>query len=250
MDIKILVAMHKPYASPDDDVYMPIQVGADLHESFGILGDNTGKNISNKNPNYCELTAIYWAWKNLEADYVGLCHYRRYFGHKSFFKKASLEDTLCRDEYESLLKKYDCIVPTKRNYYIETVRSHYEHAHYKKDLDEVESIIKEHFPEYEASFSKVMNSRSLYICNMFVMKKKDFHAYCEFLFDLLFELEKRIDISHYSLYDARIYGFLSERLFNVWLMKHIEINRKEIPIIQLEPINWVKKIYSFFKRKL
>ena len=82
MDIKILVATHKKYWMPDDSVYMPIQVGATLHPDFGYTSDNIGENISAKNLNYCELTALFWAWKNLACDYIGLCHYRRYFGYK------------------------------------------------------------------------------------------------------------------------------------------------------------------------
>ena len=81
MDIKILIAMHKPYWTPEDDVYLPLQVGSALHPHFLPVTDDSGDNISAKNPGYCEMTGLYWAWKNLKADYVGLCHYRRYFGH-------------------------------------------------------------------------------------------------------------------------------------------------------------------------
>ena len=80
MDIKILVATHKKYWMPDDDVYVPLHVGAEGKESLGYLPDNTGDHISSKNPSYCELTGLYWAWKNLDCEYIGLCHYRRYFG--------------------------------------------------------------------------------------------------------------------------------------------------------------------------
>ena len=86
--IKILVACHKSdTAIYQNDIYMPIQVGKALHANveLGFQCDNTGDNISEKNDSYCELTAIYWAWKNLkDIDYIGLCHYRRYF---DFFKK-------------------------------------------------------------------------------------------------------------------------------------------------------------------
>ena len=82
LNIKIMVAAHKPYWMPQDDVYMPIHVGCEGKESIGFTGDNTGDNISTKNPHYCELTALYWAWKNLQADYTGLVHYRRYFTNK------------------------------------------------------------------------------------------------------------------------------------------------------------------------
>lgn len=222
MDIKILIATHKKYWMPSDEVYMPIHVGREGKDNLGYVGDNTGENISIKNPNYCELTGLYWAWKNLDCEYIGLCHYRRYFAHKS--KSSKLEDKkqaiFTRDDYERLLQQYDVILPKKRNYFIETVRSQYEHAHNKRDLDEIEKIIKMQYPSYIEAFEKVMNSRKLHIYNMFVMNKALFDEYCTWLFDILFTLEKRIDITNYDKYNARVFGFLSERLFNIWLEKN------------------------------
>ena len=80
-DIRILVACHKPAYVPENPLLCPIQVGAALSREHmqGMLHDDEGIHISEKNRSYCELTAIYWAWKNLEADYYGLFHYRRYF---------------------------------------------------------------------------------------------------------------------------------------------------------------------------
>lgn len=134
MDIKILVAAHKRYWMPADDVYMPLHVGAEGKEPLGYTPDNTGDNISAKNPNYCELTGLYWAWKNLDCQYIGLCHYRRYFGRRVHTKDIEKKKRAIfhREDYEKLLQKYDVILPVKRNYYIETVRSQYEHAHYKR----------------------------------------------------------------------------------------------------------------------
>ena len=78
-NIKILVAAHKKYWMPSDEMYLPIQVGHAIADvNIGYQPDDTGENISAKNANYCELTGIYWAWKNLDADYIGLVHYRRY----------------------------------------------------------------------------------------------------------------------------------------------------------------------------
>lgn len=248
MDIKILIATHKKYWMPSDEVYMPIHVGREGKDNLGYVGDNTGENISIKNPNYCELTGLYWAWKNLDCEYIGLCHYRRYFAHKS--KSSKLEDKkqATRDDYEQLLQQYDVILPKKRNYYIETVRSQYEHAHNKRDLDEIEKIIKMQYPSYIEAFEKVMNSRKLHIYNMFVMNKALFDEYCTWLFDILFTLEKRIDITNYDKYNARIFGFLSERLFNIWLEKK-QLKIKTVNVVFLEKINWVKKGKDFLKRK-
>lgn len=250
MDIKILVAAHKQYWMPHDKVYLPLHVGAEGKQDLGFTKDNTGDNISSKNPNFCELTGLYWAWKNLACEYIGLCHYRRYFAHKP--KSSELAEKkkaiYSKEDYEKLLQKYDVILPTKRNYYIESVRSHYEHAHHKSDLDEVERIIAEKYPEYSDAFNTVMDRTKLHILNMFVMKKELFAQYCQWLFDIEFELEKRIDISDYDAYNARIYGFLSERLFNVWLEKQ-GLKIVEVDVINLEPVDWSKKIVDFLKRK-
>lgn len=60
MDIKIIVAAHKPYWMPEDPMYVPVQVGAEGKQTIGFTPDNTGDNISNKNNMYRELTGMYW----------------------------------------------------------------------------------------------------------------------------------------------------------------------------------------------
>ena len=81
--IKIYVATHKKVPMPEKSIYQPIRVGAALNEDdFGYVRDDTGDNISNKNKNFCELTATYWILKNDNSDIVGLKHYRRYFFKK------------------------------------------------------------------------------------------------------------------------------------------------------------------------
>ena len=250
MNIKILVAAHKPYWMPKDDCYLPLHVGKAGKQDFGLIGDNTGDNISAKNANFCELTGIYWAWKNLKTDYIGLCHYRRYFGHKLHSNdiETKKKTIFSQQDYVNLLKDCDCLLPVQRNYYIETVRSQYEHAHNKKDLDECEKVIKEIYPVYSEAFTTVMSRRRLHILNMFVMKWDLFDAYCQFLFGVLFELEKRIDISNYNQYEARVFGFLAERLLNVWVEKN-KIKYEEVPVVFMEDINWFKKGGNFLKRK-
>lgn len=250
MDIKILVATHKAYWMPEDDIYLPIHVGREGKQDLGFVGDNTGDNISAKNPNFCELTGLYWAWKNLQCDYIGLCHYRRYFCAVSHGSDVESKQKAIfhRSDYEKLLQQYDVILPKKRNYYIETVRSQYEHAHNKRDLDEVECIVAEKYPEYSETFTKVMNSTKLHILNMFAMRKDLFDEYCEWLFGILFELEDRIDINHYDTYQSRVFGFLGERLFNVWLEKR-KLRSVEVYIVNMEPVEWFKKICCFISRK-
>lgn len=253
MEMKILVATHKKYDMPSCDIYLPIHVGREGKEDLGYQGDNQGENISSKNSNYCELTGLYWAWKNLNCDIIGLSHYRRHFTAKSKSEvKKHKEDKMALaindSEIASLLKDCDVIVPKKRNYYIETIWSHYEHAHHIKDLKETKKIISEKYPEYIDSFDKVMNGKTLHLYNMFIMNKEDFNSYCEWLFDILFELESRTDLSEYDAYQSRIYGFISERLFNVWLIYNNK-NLKQIDVINIDGINWPEKIVNFIKRK-
>ena len=250
MNIKFLVATHKKYWMPKDEIYLPIQVGKEGKQDLGYIGDNTGDNISTKNSNYCELTAIYWAWKNLEADYIGLVHYRRYFTKHNFRNcEKKKQDILTKNDFENILKDVDIIVPDKRKYYIETNRSHYNHAHYKKDLNETENIIKEIYPEYSIAFNKVMNRTWAHMFNMFIMRKDYFDEYCEWLFTILFELEKRIDISNYTVMEARVFGFISELLLDVWLETK-QIKYREVNVSFIEKQNWLKKGYLFLKRNL
>ena len=144
MNIKILVATHKQYWMPEDSVYMPIHVGREGKADIGYTGDHTGDNISSKNANYCELTGLYWAWKNLDADYIGLVHYRRYFTRKEVRSvEGKKNQILTGPEWEKLLSEYPVVVADKRKYYIESNRSHYNHAHHSDGLDAAEQIIAE-----------------------------------------------------------------------------------------------------------
>lgn len=222
MDIKILVAMHKPAWHPSDSVYYPIHVGAGGKEPIeGIASDNTGENISPKNASFCELTGLYWAWKNLQCDYIGLCHYRRYFGH-FILPNASVEkkkqSIFSQRDYESLLKKYDVILPTKWIHTRENVKEHYAKYHREMDLLHVRNVIMQLHPEYGASFDMVMDKHSQHVYNMFVMQKAKFDSYCEWLFSILFKVEQESDITNYDEYQARVYGFLAERLLDVWML--------------------------------
>lgn len=245
-DIKILVAAHKRAPMPQDDMYLPTHVGKALSsDNFGYTPDNTGDNISAKNKSFCELTGIYWAWKNLNADFVGLVHYRRLFVNRnSLFCK----DILSREKAEELLASHDVILPKQRHYYIETTRGQYEHAHNPHDLIVVEDILKERHPQYLSAFAKVMSRTYGHRFNMFIMKRELFNNYCEWLFDVLFELEKRIDTTKYNKYNSRVFGFISERLLDVWVEAN-NVNYTEQKVIFTERQNWPKKIYDFLIRK-
>ena len=247
MDIKIIVATHKKYKMPTDDIYLPLHVSAEGKESVGFVGDNTGDNISIKNPFWCELTGLYWAWKNLKCDYLGLAHYRRHFKGKTK-TNDKFDKIIKRHELETLLKETDIILPAKRHYFIETLYSHYEHTHYIEDLEKTKRIIEEKYPEYINVFNTIMKRKSAHMFNMFIMKKELADSYCSFIFDILFELEKQIDISGYNQYQKRLYGFISELLLDVWIEQN-KLKYKEVPFINMEKTNWLKKGSSFLTAK-
>lgn len=248
MDIKIIVATHKKYWMPDDPMYLPLHVGAEGKESIGYIPDNTGDNISGKNANYCELTGLYWAWKNLKADYIGLAHYRRHFSNGKRFGDKK-DKVISQMELEKCLAEADILLPKPRNYWIETNYSQYAHAHHAIDLDTTRAIIQEKYPEYIKAYDESMKRTTGHRFNMFIMKKDKFDEYCKWLFDILFELENRLDISSYNKNDARVFGFVSERLLDIWL----ETKRyayKTMPYVFMESQNWFIKGGDFIKRKM
>lgn len=205
------------------------------------------KNISDKNPNYNELTAIYWAWKNLkDADAIGLVHYRRYFFNS---KPYTLNNVLNIDEVEKYLSRVDVLLPKKRNYYIESNYSHYIHAHHKEPLDKTREIIQADYPAYLSAFDLVMNRRKAHMFNMFVMNKRAFNSYCEFVFSVLEKLESKIDISDYSVQEARVYGYISELLMDVWLETN-QFTCAEVNWGQIGGKQNIRKALHLIKRKL
>ena len=249
--IKIIVATHKKYKMPNDSIYLPVQVGAENKESLGYQPDNDGENISSKNPYFCELTGLYWAWKNLDADYIGLSHYRRHFSVKKHIGKEinkKFESVLNENELRNILKDTDVTLPKKRNYYIENLYSHYEHTMYIEPLDETRKIIEEKYPEYLEEFDKLHKRTFAHMFNMFIMKKEILNDYCTWLFDILFELEKRIDVKQYDAFHARFFGRVSELLLDVWINKN-NINYKEVKVIDMENVNWLKKGFAFLRAK-
>ena len=244
--IKILIACHRPCPVPDGSCYLPVEVGAALHAQPipGFMPDNTGDNISEKNKNYCELTALYWAWKNLDADAVGLVHYRRYFAGRPFSKQPAQEA-----DFRKALDRAPILLPVKRHYWIETNYSQYIHAHHTQDLEITRPVLAERCPEYLSAYDRQMQKRSGHRFNMFVMRRDKLDAWCAWLFPVLFEVERRLDITDYDPYNARVFGFLAERLLDVW----IETNRvpyTEIPVLNTESQHWFRKGTAFIKRKI
>lgn len=251
-NIKILVATHKNYKMPaDTSVYLPIHVGCEGKENLGFQGDNTGENISILNPYYCELTGLYWAWRNLDCDYLGLVHYRRYFTKmtKKYNESINIDDVvLNRHEIEQLLENSEVIVPKRRKYYIETLYSHYDHTFDGTHLDLARTMIEMKSPEYLPSFEKVMKQRSGYMFNMFIMKKELADDYFTWLFPILDSMYERMDLSGLTDFEARLFGRVSELLFNVWLDKN-NLKIKEVSFMYMEKVDLFKKGTSFLMAK-
>lgn len=216
--------------------------------------DNAGEEIAARNPSFCELTALYWIWKNSKADYVGLEHYRRFFYHK--FRSIRKYRFYTKEELLRLTRRYDLIVPEKSYMVMKhngktthTVAEHFCSYHFESDLDTMRRIVAERCPAYLPAFDRVMAGKQLHLFNMFFASKALCDAYCEWLFPLLFEAEKRIDISGYDKQQTRLFGFLSERLFNVWVLAHSELKVKYLSVGNTEvpaPRAFMKKIGRIF----
>ena len=253
MKSEIYVVSHKKTKMPADSIYVPLQVGPAEENFPGYVRDNTGDNISDKNKNYCELTAQYWAANNRSADVKGLVHYRRFFsnGKSNFFGSLDKKyrDILNQKNLERYMSFHDMIVPKKRNYYIETSWSHYEHVHHIKDLEITRQVLANKYPEYLPSFDKLMQKKAVHMFNMFIAKSDIFDSYTTWLIDVLEEVEKKTNISDYSDYEKRVFGFIGELLLDVWIDHH-HINYTEVPVMFMGNQHWIKKIGSFLLRKI
>ncbi|MDI9210784.1 MAG: DUF4422 domain-containing protein [Clostridium butyricum] len=256
-NIKIYVSCHKESYIPNNGLLYPIQVGTDLaNKKFdGMLHDNEGDNISFKNKYYCELTAQYWAWKNENAKYYGFFHYRRYLSFNPIKLKEDgwgsiVYDTVSNEALSemridekcmsNIINQYDVITTIPRNIRRgsknkhETIYTQYateNKSHKQEDMDLVIKIIQEKYPEFNEVVREYLNSYEAYECNMFIMKKEIFNEYCNWLFDILEEHEKRADFSNYSVEQYRVSGFLAERLFGIYytyLKKNNSVKRCEL----------------------
>lgn len=255
-DITILVACHQKSEYPTDEIYLPIQLGAYNHENIGYIRDDSGENISSKNDRYSELTGLYWAYKNLDSDIIGLVHYRRYF-LKTHVKKNEIfwKKVLQRQDVEGLMKRYKIIVPKKRHYYIQNIWQHYADTFTPEHLEKTREIIKRLSPEYLHCFDEVMKERSAYMFNMFIMSQDLLKDYATWLFPILEHLDWEVDSEDYSAFEKRYLGRISERLWNVWLQQQLRTGKLQkrdiyaIPYAYLGKVFWGKKVSSFLLAK-
>lgn len=254
----IAVANHTPISKKSSEkYYYNILAGADNKVnsetdislySFYDYFDNEGINISYRNKYYCELTVIYWMWKNIkDAEYYGLVHYRRIFtGPKA------------QKLYISSLD-FDILLPKAKNYFPFNVLQHYSVSHYKSDLEILRKIISEKFPEYSFALEETLNSNKLHLYNMFIMRKEYFNDYSSWLFAILEEAygyDLHLNRSHYQ---SRVYGFLGERLFNVWLVKKMKENKLNIIYRDVKELNtnsrfvrgveWLLRLFKVIEKK-
>lgn len=268
MEIKIYVAYHKDSPIIENSIFTPIQVGrANSTEKLNMIGDDTGVNISNKNPIYCEMSAIYWAWKNdVYSDFVGLCHYRRIFtlkrksvlnAAKSILKyyaakilnfiRPGIEcsystqiqvqniDTFNKlaTEFSDIIgnkvDSYDAIVPYPSRFATINVRRFFEISLEHKLL--MDSIVHDLNPNFEKWYKKTMKGNQLYSANMFVFSREVFEEYCNIVFPILEEHEKRTiemgwcyDIIKEKSYSRRS-GYFGEFLTSAFILMISESKR-------------------------
>lgn len=252
------VITHKEFRYKIPSEYVPLLVGADFNtNTMGYLADNTGDNISAKNKNFCELTGMYWLWKNCDNEQIGISHYRRYFSAKKTLNNVRLEALITNrpkaipeQKLIEYLREYDWIIPQPVEVSAcgQTVYEQFEDAHNIQDLKQTKQVIAELYPDYLDAFEKIMKQTKMSMYNMLYTSFEQYSSYCEWLFNILFTLEKRLDIRDYDEYQQRIFGFLSERLFNIWLEKS-NVKVKRLPVFNTSTENRkgvIEKIKSEF----
>lgn len=240
----------------DNPLYVNVRCGAvyDKRENIDMLGDDTGDNISEKRESFNELTVQYWAWKNVDADYYGLCHYRRYlsFSDKKYKTESGESNNNCVVEgylSDKIIAKH-CLNEKKMREVIENndvivfkpVKARFNNIqamkkspdyHNIEDMYETLKIIKELYPDMSSIAEKYMNNNEIYLYNCFIMSKEIFYKYSEWLFSILFELEKRIDMKYYSIKQYRTPGTIAERLLGIYISylsknKQIKIKKQQL----------------------
>lgn len=216
----------------------------------GYIKDTGGYSISDKNKSYCELTALYWIWKNTSDEYIGLCHYRR------FFQSHHLRPTPYKSySYENMLKllgKRDIVV-AQRSYVGKkkgmTVKNAWYTDHNSRDFHELREVIADIYSDYLLAFDVVAESAYMYPANMFFASRNIADNYCRWLFKILFELESRIDISSYDNYQRRVFGFAAERLLRVWVIAN-ELDCREVHVTNTERMLKERILVSLSNAKL
>lgn len=263
LKIDILICHHKYSEYVKTEYLRPIQVGRAVSDTKleYCIGDDTGVNISEKNKNWCELTAIYWQWKNVNADFYGLFHYRRYLSFKykrDVFNEYNLDKDIIKKhrwndwKINELCNEYDIVTAINFDIHnseqpekIITAYDFYVHNHHKLDIDTVINIIKKDYNFFLKSFLTSMEMKKCYFGNIHIMKREYYFEYCEIMFGILEDFEKQVDFNKYDAYQSRVIGFLAERISNAYLI-YIKTKNKKIKITQ----RGLVCLYPFSKDKL
>lgn len=223
-DIKLLMCCHNRLETVPP-LCIPIQCGSAINERLkDAMPDDTGDNISSKNKEYCELTAHYFAWKNLSAEHYGFCHYRRFFSLDETIKRPYVvmgapKTAIMGDEkhWRSLISSYDMIVPRSEDMGL-PVREHYctSRFHYAEDLALFLELIKTTVPKLYPFAEEYLSQRRQYFCNMFIMDKAHFNEYCSMLFPLLSAFDEKKTL-HGSFQADRTDGYLGELFTGIYI---------------------------------
>ncbi len=178
-----------------------LQVGAALTKeriSPDAVMDCTGENISEKNRQFCELTGLYWIWKNAGEDYVGLVHYRRHF--------------LLPDNWLERMEsnRVDVILPVPL-YVAPSIAENYKERHTASDWEYLMKYFETKLSEEYETAREFFNGNLYSPCNMFIAHKGVLNELCEWMFPILFAVAEHGGEKE-DAYQNRYPGFVSERL--------------------------------------
>ncbi|MGN0346621.1 MAG: DUF4422 domain-containing protein [Lachnospiraceae bacterium] len=252
----IYAMTHKEASFPKDSLYRPLQVGYacrgpmrpdgsyEKKKDFGYLCDATGDNISLQNPYYSELTGVYWIWKNVkDQDIVGVCHYRRYFQNAA--GRLFSAEQICQ-----ILSRYD-MMTTKKVILDHSYLEGFSGKHNRRDLLVTRDVIAKRFPEYLHCFETLVNQNATYFGNMMICRKEEFDAYAKWLFTILFDVQKQIDMRDYNDYQKRVFGFISELLLMVYVKNNrLKVYECDVAVIgeKTETSETKKRIADFLQK--
>ena len=221
--VKNFICCHKPVDVRHDDVYTPINHGRAVSPFKGqmdnMIGDDTGENISEKQPIYNEHAAMYWIWKNVhDVEYVGIHHYRRFLGYNF---TAENTDKLFADGTDVIMSPKGFYPFTRWRGYLLTCQS--------EDFLILWGVMKKICPDYLPTLLQYMNGYISYNYNILVCKKELFDKYEEWIHSILPEFEKYYRPSAYAN-SSRALAYLAEILTAVYFIHH-KCKIKELPMV-------------------
>lgn len=247
----------------NNPLYKNMRCGAvfDDKNPMNIAGDDTGDNISERRMSFCEFTVQYWAWKNSDADYIGLCHYRRYlsFAEKRYktnaftmvdaelldghtLRKHGLMD---KERMSQVISQYDIItseyadvkkIPTprgKQNNVRDMWKAHENVFFENGALEILLGLIDKYSPEYSISAREYLSGNKHRGFNCFIMKQDFFRRLCEFQFPIMFEAERLLDFSEYTQTMRRTPAFFGEIMYGIFIYHEEKNGTARIKELQL-----------------